>query len=217
MNQPLLDSHCLFAGRMGPDDFNQSGAAKAYLIASTARLLRLKSEMVEAKQVTLDEKQLRALPFAALLPGAAAQRLQGYLNIAGCLDNKDAVSACWVDLNQTSTFISNLRDVAPPLLRGTAVYDLVSKRPAVVEELYLSMGFPCPLDTEDPVAADELQRLAARYWPFQEWSRDGIPERAKAMIGNAMHVNCIGVALTLALCLACMSAEQASELEAALE
>ena len=111
---------------------------------------------------------------------------QGLLHSA---EGQDLASASWecraavVDLSQTSSHRTTLATWHMPCLqRNSGLADLVSGRLVLVEELCLSLGFAHP----QLVCAS----LAAELFPYTELH---LAERVlKGLLGNTMHLQCIG-------------------------
>eukprot|EP00971_Amphidinium_carterae_P061071 1208558-Amphidinium_carterae.1 len=100
-----------------------------------------------------------------------------------------------------------MSDTCPTLLRNSRLYDLIAQRPILVEDTYLAMGFPVPGCNE---VIDEWANL---HWPFSWLSgREGVVEKASAMIGNGIHLQSAACVLAFALGTATLTEKQAADL-----
>ena len=152
---------------------------------------------------------LGAFPWRKLLSGACAQRLQSYSAALqsymavveeGGSEQEQAPRGAWVDLNQTFEWSRKIQDVAPAILRRASFYDLCKRRPVLLPELMLAMGWPTPVSdlAIDQPSRDALLQVSAVHWPFPASFFED--DRAcRMMLGNSMHISALGAILAFAL------------------
>eukprot|EP00971_Amphidinium_carterae_P341364 6480128-Amphidinium_carterae.3 len=183
--------------------------AALYMVASQARLAEEKKELAKERGFCLHDDAAVALPFRSLIPGAQKERQEAYMRTYKAIkeeDNAPDLEACWVDLSQTAGYFTTLRDICPVVLRNSNFYDLMRKRPIMLEEKFIAMGFAvCGMN-------DTVDHWASKHWPFAwEAGRASMPKQGHQMIGNGIHVYVAAAILAHALSAAACSDAQAAK------
>ena len=158
--------------------------------ASKEKLIEAKQRLAEKRFLTVTNDALEHMKFENLICPAQRVRLQDYDDqLAAEAPKYTGCASIMVNLMQTVDYIGlpapKSKMHLPTLMRGSALFDLVARKPILEEELYCAQGFPHFLEEGDEYS---------KYWPWVDGFEHS-PMQMRKMQGNGMNLAAVGSVL----------------------